>query len=109
MEESWSFPGDHKDMLEVTKGWDPVITAVINAIPTENIIDWKLLWRDPTKKWVSDNGRVGIVGDAAHPHLPTSGSGASQAIEDAGTLGALFDKMPKDKISTAFRVFERLR
>jgi 2-polyprenyl-6-methoxyphenol hydroxylase-like FAD-dependent oxidoreductase len=109
MEESWSFPGDQKDMLKVTEGWDPVVTAVIKAIPQENIIDWKLLWRDPIRKWVSDNGRVAIVGDAAHPHLPTSGSGAAQAIEDAGTLGALFDKLPKDKIPAIFRVFERIR
>ncbi|KIW90820.1 uncharacterized protein Z519_08603 [Cladophialophora bantiana CBS 173.52] len=109
MEESWTFPGDRQDMLKVTEGWDPIIAAVIGAIPQENIIDWKLLWRDPIKKWVSSKGRIAIAGDAAHPHLPTSGSGAAQAIEDAGTLGALLDKLGQDRIPLAFQVFERIR
>lgn len=110
MEESWSFAGDRTDMLKVVDGWDPVVAAAIAAIPPENIIDWKLLWRDPIKRWVSDNGRIAIAGDAAHPHLPTSGSGAAQAIEDAATLGALMDKLgSKSKVPTALRAFERLR
>lgn len=96
-------------MVKVVEGWDPVIHAAVQAIPPENIIDWKLLWRDPIKKWVSANGRVAIAGDAAHPHLPTSGSGAAQAIEDAATLGALTDKLGTKDIPLTLRTFERMR
>jgi 2-polyprenyl-6-methoxyphenol hydroxylase-like FAD-dependent oxidoreductase len=109
VEESWSYPGKAEDMLECIEGWDPVLRAIFSKVPDEAIIDYKLLWRDPIKKWVSDNGRIVLIGDAAHPHLPTSGSGAAQALEDAATLGALVEKAGKAKLPTALKVFEKLR
>lgn len=42
---------------------------------------------DPLATWV--NGRVIIIGDAAHPMLPHLGQGAGQALEDAEALGTL--------------------
>lgn len=96
-------------MLKVVDGWDPVIQAVIKKVPAESIIDWKLLWRDPSKQWVSKKGGVVMAGDSAHPHLATSGSGAAQAIEDAATLGAVIDKLGAKDIPLAFKVFQELR
>lgn len=96
-------------MLKVVDGWDPVICAAMKAIPPEKLIDWKLLWRDPIRQWVSRTGRITLAGDAAHPHLPTSGQGAAQALEDSTTLAALVDKLGKDGIPSAFRAFEKLR
>ncbi|OQV00113.1 FAD binding domain-containing protein [Cladophialophora immunda] len=109
VEESWTNPGNLQDMLGVVEGWDPIISAAMKAIPPEKLIDWKLLWRDPIRQWVSRTGRITLVGDAAHPHLPTSGQGAAQAIEDAATIGALLDKLGKDGAPDAFRAFEKLR
>ena len=97
VEESWSYPGKVKDMLATVEGWDPVLRAIFSKIPEDVLIDFKLLWRDPVKKWVSDNKRIVIMGDAAHPHLPTSGSGAAQTLEDAGALAALVEKAGKAK------------
>jgi 2-polyprenyl-6-methoxyphenol hydroxylase-like FAD-dependent oxidoreductase len=96
-------------MLKACEGWDDKLRAVINRIPENILIDFKLLWRDPVTKWVSDNGRVVIVGDAAHPHLATSGQGAAQAIEDGATLGATIDRAGQKNVQTALRVFEKLR
>ncbi len=42
--------------------------------------------RDPIATWV--DGRVGLMGDAAHAMYPTGSNGASQAIVDARVLGA---------------------
>ncbi|KAM5355001.1 hypothetical protein ACJ41O_001647 [Fusarium nematophilum] len=109
VEESWSNPGDLDDMLKVVDGWDPVIVAAMHAIPRETLIDWKLLWRDPIRQWVSPGGRIALAGDAAHPHLPTSGQGAAQAFEDASTIGSVLDKLGKNDIPTALRAFEKLR
>ena len=96
-------------MLQVANDWDPVLVAAMNAIPRDRLIDWKLLWRDPIRQWVSEKGFIALVGDAAHPHLPTSGQGAAQAFEDAATIGILLDELGKDDIPTAFRSFEKLR
>jgi len=42
--------------------------------------------RDPVPTWV--DGRVALLGDAAHAMYPTGSNGASQAIMDARVLGA---------------------
>lgn len=42
--------------------------------------------RDPVASWV--DGRVALLGDAAHAMYPTGSNGASQAIVDARVMGA---------------------
>ncbi|HEV7265220.1 MAG TPA: 3-hydroxybenzoate 6-monooxygenase [Falsiroseomonas sp.] len=53
--------------------------------------DWKL-WvlcdRDPVENWV--DGRVALLGDAAHPMLQYMAQGACMAMEDAVCLAHLF-------------------
>jgi 2-polyprenyl-6-methoxyphenol hydroxylase-like FAD-dependent oxidoreductase len=46
-----------------------------------------LLDRDPLPSWV--DGPVALLGDAAHVMYPTGSNGATQAIVDARTLGAM--------------------
>jgi 2-polyprenyl-6-methoxyphenol hydroxylase-like FAD-dependent oxidoreductase len=48
-----------------------------------------------------------IIGDAAHAASPTSGQGASLAIEDAVVLARCLGDLPD--VSSAFAVFEQLR
>ncbi len=43
---------------------------------------------DPVDRWV--DGRVCLIGDAAHVMYPVGSNGASQAIVDARILGAKF-------------------
>ncbi|KAJ3548980.1 hypothetical protein NM208_g569 [Fusarium decemcellulare] len=109
LEESWSTPGRTEDMLKVVADWDPRLRAVIEKVPDGAIIDYKLLWRDPVQQWTSKNGRLLLVGDAAHPHLATSGAGGGQAIEDGATLAALIDRSGRKDIPMAFKAFEKLR
>ena len=96
-------------MLKVVEGWDQRLLAVINRIPAEALIDWKLLWRDPLTSWVSKRSRIALLGDAAHPHLPSSGQGAAQAIEDGATIGAVLGRAGKQDIGVGLRVYEKIR
>jgi len=109
VEESWSFPGKKEDLLKVLYNWDEVLQHLARKVPMDKLIDWKLLWRDPVRKWVSTNGRIAISGDAAHPFLPSSGNGASQAIEDSATISTCLRLAGKDKISLALKAYETLR
>jgi 2-polyprenyl-6-methoxyphenol hydroxylase-like FAD-dependent oxidoreductase len=56
-------------------------------------------------KWFND--RMVIVGDAAHATSPSSGQGASIAIEDAVVLAKCLRDKPN--IGSAFAAYERLR
>lgn len=48
---------------------------------------WVLCDRDPVKIWT--DGRVTLLGDAAHPMLQYAAQGACMALEDAVALGTL--------------------
>lgn len=114
MHEDWNQRGNIQDMLADVEGWDPELLHIIQHIPPDSLIDFKMLWRDPVKKWVSEKGRICLVGDAAHPHLPTAGTGAAQAFEDAATIGTLMQKSMEKSgnapdIPVVFGAYERLR
>jgi len=109
IKEDWNLPGDPQDMLKIVEDWDPLLVEVVKQVPKYCLIDYKLLWRDPVRKWASDGGRVVLVGDAAHPHLATSGTGGAQAIEDGATLAVLLAKLGREKIPLALKAFEKLR
>jgi flavin-dependent dehydrogenase len=50
------------------------------------IFEYPMIDRDPVPSWV--DGRVALLGDAAHVMYPTGSNGATQAIVDARVLGA---------------------
>ena len=52
---------------------------------------WVLCDRDPVERWV--DGRVALLGDAAHPMLQYFAQGACMALEDAVCLSHLLDLM----------------
>ncbi|HEV2558153.1 MAG TPA: 3-hydroxybenzoate 6-monooxygenase [Microvirga sp.] len=60
--------------------------------------DWKL-WvlcdRDPVERWV--DGRVVLLGDAAHPTLQYFAQGACMAMEDAVCLSHMLAAYPHDR------------
>jgi len=79
-------------------------TAVIAA--TDTIVrPWNTYDFPTVPKWHTD--RMVLVGDAAHAASPTSGQGASLAIEDALTLAKCLRDRPDP--ATAFVAYERLR
>ena len=71
--------------VEVRKGFDHVHPSAQQII--DKGTDWKL-WvlcdRDPVMNWVE--GRVALLGDAAHPMLQYFAQGACMALEDAVCL-----------------------
>ncbi|KAI6090274.1 salicylate hydroxylase [Hypoxylon rubiginosum] len=108
--ESWSFPGKKEDVHKylAKAGFPQVWTEVVNLTPEDRLVDYKLVWRDPVKTWLSDSKRSAVMGDAAHCHLPTSAQGACMAVEDAAAVAICLEKAKGD-VPLALQVFERLR
>lgn len=75
---------------EVRKGFEHVAPVARQIIDKGK--DWRL-WvlcdRDPALNWV--DGRVALLGDAAHPQLQYMAQGACMAMEDAVCLAAQVD------------------
>ena len=67
---------------------------------------WVIADRDPIRGW--SDGRVVLLGDAAHPTLQSFAQGACMAIEDAVALAECID-MTHGDFPRAFKTFERAR
>ncbi|MCJ1419423.1 hypothetical protein MMC32_005778 [Xylographa parallela] len=110
--ESWHNSTKIEDVLKYTAqvpGWPEIMNRTIRTAPEDGIIDWKLMWRDPQPQWASPGGRVVQLGDAAHTFIPSSGNGATQAIEDALSLATCLRLGGKDHVPTAVKVHVKLR
>jgi hypothetical protein len=82
--------------------------AIVEKTPA--VVDWKLVYRDPLPRWVSDKGRITLLGDSAHPFLPTSAQGATQAMEDGVTIAVCLKRAGgKDRIPAAVRAYQDIR
>lgn len=86
--------------------WDRRILDLVRNIEGDMSL-WALADLPRLPRW--SNGRVVLIGDAAHAPLPHQGQGAGLAIEDAYALGALLAKDGLKDYGLAFQVFENLR
>ncbi|MFD1557304.1 FAD-dependent monooxygenase [Paraburkholderia silviterrae] len=88
-EESWSTPSSVDEILKTYAGWNQELLTTFSK--AEGCFKWALYDRDPLGRW--SQGRVTLLGDAAHPMLPFLAQGAAMAIEDgyelAGTIGSV--------------------
>jgi 2-polyprenyl-6-methoxyphenol hydroxylase-like FAD-dependent oxidoreductase len=86
--------------------FDAQFQAIVGATPPESARLDNLLSRQPLPRW--GDGRVTLLGDAAHPMLPHTGQGAAQALEDAVALGRAFARATGDHVR-ALRTYEEAR
>lgn len=102
--ESWVTECERQEVLDRYAGWNESLLRIFSA--GELWYKWALYDRDPIPRWT--NGRVSLLGDAAHPMLPYLGQGACQAIEDGCVLAAALTAEPQDP-AAALALYERVR
>jgi salicylate hydroxylase len=102
--ESWKFEGDRDELIERYRRWHPTVRELIAK--SDRYLKWALLDRDPLPKWTE--GRVTLLGDAAHPMLPYLAQGACMAIEDGYAVAAYLARSPED-VPSALRAYEAAR
>jgi salicylate hydroxylase len=105
MKESWSAAGDPEVLRGEFEGWDPRIESVLRQV--DKCFRWALYDREPLPTW--SNGRLTLLGDAAHPMLPHLGQGANQSIEDGMALATILSQVDNAAVPAALLVYERLR
>jgi salicylate hydroxylase len=103
-EEGWNTFGDPEELHLRFANAAPAVQELLGKIETWKM--WVLCDREPVANW--SQGRVTLLGDAAHPMLQYLAQGACMAIEDAVALGAAVQAMPHD-LAAAFRVYQQAR
>jgi salicylate hydroxylase len=102
--ESWVTQCDRQEVLDRYAGWHESLLRIFEA--GDPWYKWALYDRDPIARWTE--GRVTVLGDAAHPMLPYLGQGACQALEDGAVLATALSKERDDPVAGLLR-YERTR
>ena len=86
--EDWSRPGQLDEVLaHVARFRIPFLDVAALVRATGEFWEYPMCDRDPLPFWTQ--GRVTLLGDAAHPMYPVGSNGASQAVLDARCLADL--------------------
>jgi len=93
------------NLSELFSNFDPIVTELIEATPSDQIIEAELSDLELLKTW--HKGKVCLMGDAAHATTPNMGQGANQAIESAWVLADCLAKEADYK--TAFESYQKIR
>lgn len=103
--ESWTAPGDPDQLRADFAGWDPRIESLLSNV--DKTFRWALYDRDPLPTWT--NGRLTLLGDAAHAMLPHLGQGANQSVEDGAALATVLEAADPSRLPEALAAYESLR
>lgn len=102
--EGWDSAGDPDELKKRFQDVVPDVQTMLGKIESWRM--WVLCDREPVKNW--SQGRVTLLGDAAHPTLQYLAQGACMAIEDAVVLAEEMDRAAGD-YAKAFKVYQERR
>jgi len=94
-------------LIERFGGWHEPIRALLERTEESRAIRSDIGDRAPVRGWT--RGRVGLLGDAAHPTTPNLGQGGCMAIEDAAVLGRLLPASGAAGVAGALKRYEERR
>jgi 2-polyprenyl-6-methoxyphenol hydroxylase-like FAD-dependent oxidoreductase len=97
--------GHKRELQEMFADWPKPISELIAVTDEASILKNDLCDRVPLKQWGQQN--ITLLGDAAHPTLPTMGQGACMALEDALVVTQCL--LEQANPIEAFRQYESLR
>lgn len=103
--ESWSAVGDRNELAASFAGWDKRVVDLLAKV--ETCFWWGLYDRAPLGSWT--NGRLTLLGDAAHAMLPHLGQGANQAIEDGVALAVFLAGRNSGEVAEILQHYEAFR
>jgi salicylate hydroxylase len=82
VDESWAVPSSIDELLAGYRGWHPALLKMLAEV--SDCYKWGIRDRDPLPRWTA--GAVTLLGDAAHPMMPTLAQGAAISLEDGFAL-----------------------
>jgi salicylate hydroxylase len=104
VDESWVTLSTNEELLEAYAGWNEALLGMLGK--ADRCFKWGIYDRDPLEHWVS--GRAVLLGDAAHPMMPTLAQGAAISIEDGYALARNLSAAKGDAVA-GLAAYERER
>ncbi len=99
-------PGQIKEiLLQKYSCFGQIAKQLIESTPEENIIRSDINDFEPIQRWW--NGRIALLGDAAHATTPNLGQGGCQAVEDAFVIAMCLKEIPS--VEKAFEKYQNIR
>ena len=107
-DQKWKTQTSKQVARDRLQSFHPSLHRMLDYCNEDDMYLWKVADRDPLPTYHKD--RLIVLGDAAHPMLPTLGNGAGMAIEDAGALGVVMEGV-KDvgEVTGRLKVWNRVR
>ena len=102
-EEGWRRRGDPNDLRARFADFGGPVGDMLARIKQVHL--WALFLRPVAQRW--QNGRLALLGDAAHPTLPFMAQGACLALEDAWIMTRAFQE--QSGVSQALEAYETTR
>ena len=106
VQQDWNLGGKLEDFYPVfasrAHDWLDIAAMIRDA---DSILEYPMVDREPLAWWTQ--GRVTLLGDAAHPMYPRGSNGAGQAILDARVLAGCL-RREKD-VAAALKAYEAAR
>ncbi len=85
-EQGWALDAKSDEVVRLFHRTEPALQSLLEAGSAAGWRRWNLFDRVPLGAQQMAQGRVALLGDAAHPMLPYLAQGAAMAIEDAAAL-----------------------
>jgi salicylate hydroxylase len=103
--EGWTIPAPIDEFQQEFASFDEGTQTIISRAVEGQVFKWGLFGRPWLEQWWQ--GRVVLLGDAAHPMLPFLGQGAANALEDAMILTRCLTSHSSPE--QAFALYQRTR
>ncbi|MEP2027847.1 MAG: FAD-dependent monooxygenase [Paracoccaceae bacterium] len=102
-EEGWRQEGDPDDLRDRFSDFGGDVRTALAKVKKAHL--WALYLHPVAERW--HDGRMALLGDAAHPTLPFMAQGACMALEDAWAISACLDR--HQSVEEALAQYQRLR
>lgn len=104
----WNNETSVESMLKVFESFDDGVKAILRMADPSTLKVWNLLDMDKLPSFVE--GRLALIGDAAHPFTPHQGQGAGMAIEDGASLAVMLPLGTRpDEIPERLQLYNQAR
>ncbi len=97
--------GRKAELARMFSGWHEPVPHLIESTPEEAILKNGAYDLPPLPRW--GQGRITLLGDAAHPCTPNLGQGGCMALEDAMALAKAMAR--ESSLESALRAYESAR